>query len=94
MEDIVEGSVNIFLRAVYWLSRALLWLAWDLCVEIIGWSIGWVLFRILTLGFFPKQHITEQEKAPWFTAIFVELTGLLFLLAFVAYLGSMLGISW
>ncbi len=56
--------------------RVLWWLAWDFFVETIGWTIGWCVLRLLTLGRYPKERLSELDHAPTATAIFVEMVGL------------------
>ena len=37
--------------------RVLWWLAWDVCVQTVGWSIGWCVLRVLTLGRYPEERL-------------------------------------
>lgn len=62
--------------ALLFVLRALWWLAWDLLVEGIGWTIGWVFYRALTFGRFPDFGVNEQENASYPLRLSVELTGL------------------
>ncbi|RZU38334.1 hypothetical protein EV700_2264 [Fluviicoccus keumensis] len=59
--------------------RALWWLAWDFCVETIGWSIGWVALRVVTIDRFPKEALGGLDQANGFVASFVEVVGLVIL---------------
>jgi hypothetical protein len=65
-----------FIRPALWIGRALWWLGWELMVETVGWSIGWLVWRGLTLGRFPAAGFKELDEASGWVAIFVELTGL------------------
>lgn len=68
------------LRPALWLVRGLWWLAWDVVAHTVGWSIGWLLWRVLTLGHFPREGLGELDRSsPWVAAL-VELTGLAVLL--------------
>ena len=59
--------------------RALWWLAWDFCIQTIGWSVGWCALRVLTLGRFPEERLGDVDEAPPRKALFVELVGLVVL---------------
>jgi hypothetical protein len=56
--------------------RGLWWLAWDFCVEIIGWSIGWLVLRLITFGQFPSEPLGGVDQASFGRALFVEVVGL------------------
>lgn len=69
--------------------RLLWWLAWELMVETIGWTIGWFFWRMVSLGRFPAEGLGEQEAAPWTTHLALQVTGLALLgLAIGALTGS------
>jgi len=40
MEEVVTEAGRPLFRLFYYIFRGLLWLAWDLSIKIIGWSIG------------------------------------------------------
>mgnify|MGYP006201641485 FL=1 len=61
--------------------RFLWWLAWDVCVQTVGWSIGWCVLRVLTLGRYPEERLGGVDEASSGTAIVVELVGLVVLAA-------------
>ena len=71
----MEG-VELLVRPLMMLARIVLWLCWELCFEIVCWSIGWVVCRALTFGKFPKATLTEVESLDWTEALVVELIGL------------------
>lgn len=50
-------------RPIYLLARLLLWLAWDFLFLTIAWSIGWPIFRVLSLGRFPHVGIGDYEES-------------------------------
>lgn len=70
--DAPKGLLQMLLRAAWWLG-------WSLGVELIGWSIGWVVLRVLTLGRYPVEPLDAQEQASEGWAACVELLGLLVL---------------
>jgi hypothetical protein len=70
--------------------RFLWWLAWDVCFQIVGWSVGWPVCRSVSLGRFPAEPFTELGGAEDFTALIVEVVGLLTLAATIWYLSG----SW
>lgn len=76
MEEIVTEAGRPLYRLFYYFIRVLLWLAWDLSVQIIGWSIGWFMLRVMTIGYFPKYRWSEQGKAPLWLALAIEFFGL------------------
>ncbi len=71
----VEG-VEWLARPLNMLLRMLLWLCWELCVEIICWSIGWVVCRTLTFGKLPNVKLSEIDSLHWAEALVVEMIGL------------------
>jgi len=87
MEEVVAEAGRPLLRLFYYIGRGLLWLAWDLSIVIIGWSIGWGALRIITLGKYPQHKFLEQNKASTWQAILIELfgIGILGLAVFILY---------
>ncbi|HEX5276660.1 MAG TPA: hypothetical protein VFW42_03210 [Fluviicoccus sp.] len=63
--------------------RVLWWLAWDFWVKTIGWSIGWLVLRVVTLGRFPREALGGFDQASGFVASFVEIVGLVILAAMI-----------
>ena len=59
--------------------RVLWWLAWEVCIQTVGWSVGWCVLRIVTLGRFPQERFGGVDEAETGTAILVEIVGLLVL---------------
>jgi hypothetical protein len=84
-------SLDFVLRPVLAIARVVLWLAWDLCLEIIGWSIGWVVCRTLTFGHWPKAKYSEMATLDSTEALVVELIGLGTLALLIAVLSGLLG---
>ena len=56
--------------------RALWWLGWDFLVQTVGWSIGWPIARVLTLGRFPHVRFGGVLEAHWTHELVVEVLGL------------------
>ncbi|MFP8780318.1 hypothetical protein [Hydrogenophaga sp. RWCD_12] len=56
--------------------RFLWWLAWDICIETVGWSVGWCVLRTVTLGRSPQDRLGGVDDADSGTAILVEIVGL------------------
>lgn len=63
-------------RPALWVARALWWLGWEFMVRTVGWSIGWVIWRGLTLGRFPDTGFHDLEQTGFWPSLLVELTGL------------------
>ena len=59
--------------------RVLWWLAWEVCIQTVGWSVGWCVLRIVTLGRYPQERFGGVDDAETGTAILVEIVGLLVL---------------
>ncbi len=76
MEEVVAEAGRPLFRLFYYIFRGLLWLAWDLSVEIISWSIGWGILRIITFGKYPQYQFSEQDKASPWQAILIEFFGI------------------
>jgi len=64
------------LRALGWLLRALLWLAWEGLFNTVGWYVGWCVCRTLSLGYFPHYGLRDEDKVSWPMRLVVELLGL------------------
>ena len=79
--DLLLDLSDLSRSAVAKLLRALWWLGWDFCIRTVGWSIGWVFLRAITLGRFPKEEIDHLDNAPWFLGLLVEILGLVLLAA-------------
>lgn len=82
-------SAEWLVRPIVLLARFLLWLAWELCIEIICWAIGWVVCRTFTVGKFPSVGLNEIESLDWTEALVVEIVGFATLLL-VIYLLAIL----
>lgn len=57
--------------------RVLWWLAWEVCIETVAWSVGWCVLRVLTWGRYPAERLGGVDEASTGTAIVVGVTGLL-----------------
>ena len=87
IDDIFDGGLlKAAARIVLAVLRALLFIGWDLLFEVVGWTIGWPVYRVLSFGRFPKEHIRNHEAASWFTCLVVDLTGLAILATVIAWL--------
>lgn len=85
----MDDLLSLLKWPVVALLRALWWLSWELLVQTIGWSIGWVFLRALTFGRFPEERFRGLDDASWSKALFIEAVGLVLLaLAIWALSGS------
>lgn len=73
VEDLLFRPVA---RIALIVARALWWLGWEFLVQTVGWSIGWPIWRLLTLGRFPDTGFGDLDETSWWAATLVELTGL------------------
>ncbi len=76
MEELADGLFRPILRLILWALRILQFLAWELLVSYIGWSIGWFFYRVITLGNFPGENLNDLDNCSWGKALFIEFTGL------------------
>lgn len=74
----VDELLEIGLRPVFAVLR---YLFWEVLFEVAGWCVGWTFFRIISLGTWPRQGILDQDRAGLWTALAVEVTGLILMLA-------------
>ena len=74
-----DAFVRPILSSVLAVARVLLWLGWDFGFQIVGWSIGWVVCRIITFGKFPHVGFGDVEQMEFWVALLVEIIGLLVL---------------
>lgn len=77
MEELAEGFFRVAMRALGVVIRALVWMIWEFCFEMIGWYAGWPVCRVLSFGKLPRESITEYEQASRFTGVVVSLVGLM-----------------
>jgi len=86
LSDLLELLKSFFIGIL----RTMWWLAWDFCVQTIGWSIGWFLLRVFTLGRFPEESIGGVDQASSGLSLCVELLGLSVLAVCIWFLAG----SW
>lgn len=92
MEELAEATAKSILRTLGFLVRALIWLIWEVFVHVIGWYAGWPICRVLTLGTFPQEGISQHEDAGVLTHFLVSMVGLLALIALATWLTWLLGL--
>lgn len=68
--------------------RLLWWLAWDVCIESVAWSVGWCVLRVVTLGRYPQERLGGVDGADTGTAVLVEIAGLVSLALAIWGLGG------
>ena len=80
----IDG-VELMFRPLVMLGRFLLWLVWELCIEVIAWAIGWLVCKTITFGKWPNVKFNERENLEWFEAAIIETIGLatIFLLVYL-----------
>lgn len=85
MEEVVVEAGRPLFRLFYYIFRGVLWLAWDLSIQMIGWSVGWFVLRLLTFGHLPNYKFSEQNIASFGQALFIELFGV-FIIGLITFL--------
>jgi len=76
MEELVDGIFRPIFKLILWVLRILQFIAWDLLVSYVGWSIGWFFYRTITFGRFPSEGLGELDNCSCSKAVLVEFTGL------------------
>ena len=84
MDDLFSEALGPLFRGLFRIGR---FLVWELLFESIGWTIGWMFWRGVTLGRFPRVKWSELEQADFVTSLVVEGSGIAILvgLGFWAY---------
>lgn len=90
MEELAEGLFKVAIRALGIIIRALVWMIWELCFEVVGWYAGWLVCRVASFGRLPRESITEYEQASRFTGGVVCIVGLLSLVGIGAVIAQSL----
>lgn len=70
--------------------RGLWWLAWDFAFQTVGWAIGWVLLRLISLGRAPAEGLWDVDRVSFGKALLVECLGLLALCLAIWGIGNAL----
>ena len=86
MEDIAEGIFKILARPILFIARAIVWLTWEIMCEKMLWYLGWPASKLITLGFVPRESITNGENEHPAIFVFVALVGLAYPIAITYYL--------
>tara|TARA_R110000751_G_scaffold79953_5_gene161185 strand:+ start:3398 stop:3694 length:297 start_codon:yes stop_codon:yes gene_type:complete len=81
LEELAEATAKTIIRTLGFVVRALVWLIWEMFFHVIGWYAGWPVCRVLTLGTFPQEGISQHEEAGLLTHFVVSMLGLLSLIA-------------
>ncbi len=90
MEDLADWILKPILRAILGVLLVLRYLAWDLMFRFVGWSIGWLALRAVTIGTFPGVALNALDECSQLTALFVEFTGLAVLFTLVYLLAQLI----
>ncbi|KZN61743.1 hypothetical protein [Pseudoalteromonas luteoviolacea] len=90
MTELFEGLFYTVARVVLGILRLLHFLAWHIGFSTVGWSIGWYFYRSLSIGFFPRESLDDEESCHWFKALVIELSGLMILISVIKVLSGLL----
>lgn len=55
--------------------RFLVWVVWELVLEVVLWSVGWLALRTVTFGRYPREGLLELREAGRTTEAVVAVTG-------------------
>jgi len=78
MDGLLEDSLKGALRLASIAVRSIVWIvlqAWEYCLEIVLWYVGWPICRLASLGHLPKQALNQHEKATGISLFTVCLVG-------------------
>lgn len=92
MEDALEWSFKGIARVLAIAVRILVWFILELCVETVGWYVGWCVLRLLTFNCLPKEGINDYDRASFLLASVVCTAGLVFLVGVGTLLALYLGV--
>ncbi len=83
MEELAEVLIRPIAKLISGILRVLNFLAFELYIEWVGWTIGWFFYRSVSFGQFPSESLNELCQASFCKIVIVEFTGL-------AILGSLI----
>ena len=92
MDDILEGILKVLARTILFIARAIVWITWEIMCEKFLWYLGWPVSKVVTLGFLPRESITNGEKEHTAIFIIVALIGLAYPIAITYYLTKYLSV--
>ena len=91
MEELAEGIIKTILRLIGVVIRGLIWVIWELCFWELGWYMGWPICRVVSLGYYPKEKITDQNYINTFSGFIVSLIGLIALISLAVLIAKLVG---
>lgn len=89
MVELAETFVRPVLGIVLAILRGLLWLGWEVGFHIIGWTVGWVVCKIVTFGHLPDAAYSDVDNVDFWVALTIQIIGLLVLLVGIGLLASL-----
>ena len=93
MEELADGALKGLLRLVGIAVRALTWVIWEFCFEIVAWYMGWPVCRTISLGRLPKESITDHERTSSLTNFIVSMVGLVSLIGTAIVVTQLAGLD-
>lgn len=91
MDEIVEGIFHLILKLFIGFLKLLRYFAFELMFEGLGWAVGWLVLRLITLGRYPKQGFFHSNDASILVSIGIEIVGMLVLcVVFLALFARMI----
>ena len=80
-EGLIRGLFRLLLTIINVSARVLVFLFIDVCIEIIGWWVGWGTLRLITFGKYPARKISKYDGSFDIEEILISLFGLCILIA-------------
>ncbi len=75
MDELVELILKPIFFVFRWVFKILMYFIVEVCHSYIGWAIGWLFFRMVSIGKNPKEGIWRDQDAGLLTNVLVTLTG-------------------
>ena len=91
MEELAEGFIKTILRLIGVVIRGLIWVIWELCFWELGWYFGWPVCRVLSVGYFPREPISDQNYVNTLSGFIVSLVGLITLICSAVLIAKLVG---
>ena len=76
MDELIEAFVRLLARVGAGAAKAVIWLAWEISIELVAWSVGWATLRVATLGHWPACGIKDYDSVEWPTRLVVLFVGI------------------
>lgn len=77
----MNDATDLLTRPLLAAARLVWWVVSEFFFHIVLWSVGWPIWRLVTLGRFPESGFGDGEEAGTFETVLVSGLGLAVLAA-------------